>query len=310
MKNFLGLGIGIDLQWGMNLSSLREFARHSGGHFQYSFVSLQANSHDLLWNKESQNNVIKHLDDFFSCFPHLYNKLALHHTMLNMAGNMKDYPRELIINFTNLLIKHFGFRWVNEDLGIWYLNGKKTAYPFPPFLNQQSRELCVENIKWYQDYLRAPLLVEFPGYSEGSSFAIGEMNQIDFFVEVVNKSNCFWTLDTGHLLGSLYSEGKNLESLNLKDLPLSLCREIHLSGSAIVNGEFLDLHHGIIMPEQMQLLRLLRGKCENLWGVCYEDPKFTFDGQLLPKALPQFNELLKEINIWKQLYTTYSTIVV
>jgi uncharacterized protein (UPF0276 family) len=309
MKNFLGLGLGLDLHIGADLNPLKQFAQQSGGQFQYAFASLQANSHDLLWMRESQEKVIKKLDDFFSLFPHLHGKFALHHTMLNMAGNLDDYPKDEIVNFTNRLTRLFKFRWINEDLGIWFLKGKKTPYPFPPFLTHKSLDLCVKNIKWYQDHLEAPLLVEYPGYSEGSSFPIGPLNQIDFFSEVIKKANAFWTLDTGHVLGSVYSTSKKLE-VEIERLPLSLCREIHLSGSAIINNEFLDLHHGVLIPEQLELLRLLRHKVPNLFGVCYEDPKFTPNGELIPKALPLFTELSKEIKIWKQNSMNFCTTAV
>jgi uncharacterized protein (UPF0276 family) len=309
MKNFLGLGLGCDLHLESDLNSLKQFARHSGGQFQYAFASLQANSHDLLWKRESQEIMIRRLDDFFSLFPHLHGKFALHHTMLNMAANLEDYPKENIVAFTNRLARLFKFRWVNEDLGIWFLKGKRVPYPFPPFLNHKSLDLCVKNIKWYQDHLEVPLLVEYPGYSEGSSFSIGQLNQLDFFSEVIKKAEAYWTLDTGHVLGSIYSSSNKLE-VEIEKLPLALCREIHLSGSSIVNNEFLDLHHGVLLPEQIELLRSLRYRLPNLWGVCYEDPKFTASGDLIPKALPLYTELLKEIKLWKQNSMNFSTTAV
>ena len=55
------------------------------------------------------------------------------------------------------------------------------------------------------------------------------------------------------------------------ELPLSRCLELHLSGCEIRDGALLDLHHGILLDEQIELLDRLIDLCPNLVGVTYED---------------------------------------
>ena len=54
-------------------------------------------------------------------------------------GALEDYPRAAICEFTNALARRYDLRWVNEDLGLWSLNGRPLPYPLPASpLNEDS----------------------------------------------------------------------------------------------------------------------------------------------------------------------------
>ena len=73
--------------------------------------------------------------------------------------------------------------------------------------------------------LAAPLLVEFPGFSAGTSIVIGSLHGYDFFREVVEQSGSPATLDIGHLLSYQWLRGLRGEDLysELDKLPTSSC---------------------------------------------------------------------------------------
>jgi uncharacterized protein (UPF0276 family) len=151
----------------------------------------------------------------------------------------------------------------------------------------------VRNTAEVQARLPVPLLVEFPGFSEGNSLVLGTMHAYDFFRRVVEETGSPATLDVGHLLSYQWLRGRRREAMydELDRLPLDHCFEIHLSGCSIVGGRFHDAHHGVLLDEQLELLGRLGPRCSNLRAVTYEDPKFDGDGALIPEAVAGFEHL-------------------
>ena len=230
-------------------------------------------------------------DDLYAHAP--ANKIrALHHTRLNL-GSMAPPVLDHLADFTNALTERYRLAWVNEDLGIWHLYGKILPYPLPPILNREGLNACIRNLRVWGAALHAPLRVEFPGFSDGASFSIGNWHAYDYFREVVQASNAQCTLDVGHLLGWQWQQGRRGEALfeELERLPLKACREVHLSGCSIVNGRFVDAHHGVLLEEQFSLLEHLLPLCPNLEVITYEDPRFDAEGVLLPPTVASYMRL-------------------
>jgi uncharacterized protein (UPF0276 family) len=107
------------------------------------------------------------------------------------------------------------------------------------------------------------------------------------------------TLDLGHLLSYQWLRGRRGSDLyeELERLPLENCFEIHLSGCAIVADRFLDVHHGILLDEQLELLQRIAPLCPNLSAITYEDPKFK-NGALIPRSIPNFQRLEQLVSRW------------
>ena len=296
----LQLGVGLDLPWGAPIGFgldasgadrvaprvLRFLERH-GQDFDHLFVSFQPRGRARL----AVADYAPAYDDFWARAP-AFGVRALHQTSFNL-GALEAYDRGAIIAFTNELIDRYGLAWVNEDLGLWSLHGRPLPYPLPPYLTAAGLRAAITNTDEVQRALAAPLLVEFPGFSEGISFFVGELHAYDFFRRTVEDTGSPATLDVGHLLSYQWLLGKRGEALydELDRLPLASCFEIHLSGCAITNDRFLDLHHGVLLDEQLELLARLAPRCPNLRAITYEDPKFDAEGVLVPKALAGFERL-------------------
>ena len=73
-----------------------------------------------------------------------------------------------------------------------------------------------------------------------------------------------------------------------------------MSGSAIVKGKLLDLHHGILIKEQFEVLEFIIDKCPNLKVITYEDPKFLEDGSLVIKSIEGFEKLKNRTKQWME----------
>jgi len=303
-SDWLGFGVGMDMPWdGKNgfvvsengsvdvAEGMKKFFKLHDSDFNYSFLSYQPRGRGRLDAKRYREAFAR-----FRSFAPTTGAFALHHTILNM-GSTQSYPWQLVADFTNELIEEFAFDWVNEDLGIWSIDGKSLPYPLAPLLDHTGLRSCIENIARYLGALKAPLLVEFPGFSEGSNVVHGKMHAYEYFAEIAARTGCAVTLDTGHLISYQWFRGKRGDELfdELDLLPLEHCFEIHLSGCQIVKERFFDFHHGVIMDEQIELLKILLDRCPNAKAVTYEDPRFVNSGELIKKSLPNFQRLRETI---------------
>jgi len=272
---------------------VRFLSAHAGT-FRYLFVSFQPKSRTRL----DPEDYFEVYDDLFARIP-AFPVRALHQTSFNL-GALEPYDRARIIDFTNALVDRYGLAWVNEDLGLWSIHGRPLPYPLPPYLTDQGLRASIRNTEEVQRALRAPLLVEFPGFSEGTSFLIGGHHAYDFFRRVVEETGSPCTLDTGHLLSYQWLLGKRGEDLHgeLERLPLAHCFEIHLSGCQITGDRFMDHHHGVLLDEQLELLGRLVPRCPRLAAITYEDPKFDAEGALIPRSIPNFERLREAAARW------------
>jgi len=301
------LGVGLDLPWGAPIgfgfardegdrvtpNVARFLARHEDD-FSYWFISWQPRGRNLLDARE----YFPVYDDLFEQAPD-FPVRGLHQTSFNL-GALEPYDRTSIIEFTNELIERYGFLWVNEDLGLWSIHGRSLPYPLPPYLTDAGLDAAIRNCSEVQEALAAPLLVEFPGFSAGTSIVIGSLHAYDFFREVVEQSGSPATLDIGHLLSYQWLRGLRGEDLygDLDKLPTDSCFEIHLSGCETSGELFLDYHHGILMDEQLVLLEHLVPLCPNLRAITYEDPKFDAQGTLVPRSQQGFARLREQVAAW------------
>jgi uncharacterized protein (UPF0276 family) len=301
----IGLGVGLDMPWGTATgfqygadgpdaipSSLESFFERYRALFRYAFVAFQPK------NRSRLNAVDYHAayDAFFAAADCPVR--AFHQTVLNL-GSIEYYDRSPILEFTNELAARYHFAWVVEDLGIWSVAGKALPYPLPPFLTEEGLRACIDNISRVQARLRVPLSIEFPGFTEGSTIWVGTDDAFRYFRRVAEETGVCVTLDVGHLLSYRWLRGREDSHYDDMDqLPLDQCVELHLSGCTIRNGKYRDLHHGVLLNEQLDLTEVLLQSCANLRVVTYEDPRFRRDGFLISRAERNFKRLVDMVNEW------------
>ncbi|MEF3114184.1 DUF692 family multinuclear iron-containing protein [Streptomyces chrestomyceticus] len=309
----LGLGVLVDMPWtGKGVGGrgtgfvdtddggdihprLRAFFRRHGGDFAYAAHSFQPRSRAL----PRSVDYVRAYDRFGQALPAGLPR-AFHHTELNM-GTPERYDRGPAAEFANQLHARYGFAWVVEDLGIWSLRGCPLPYPLPPPLTGAGLEIATRNAAQAARLLVPPLHVEFPGFTEGGSFALGGLDAFEYFARLADDADVWVTLDVGHLLSYQWLRGRTGPHMfdGLEALPLHRCRELHLSGCQIVNGKFRDLHHGVLLDEQLDLTVHLLPRCPQLLGVTYEDPVFRADGRLVEKSRRNYERLMALVAEWQ-----------
>ena len=309
VKEKLGLGLGMDLPWGEDIGfsskgdhdditpKMKGFFQNYKDEFNYIFFAFQPKNRSVL----KAEDYFDAYDRLFEANPHLKAR-AFHQTILNM-GATEYYKKTEIIEFTNKIIERYDIRWIVEDLGLWSIKGKTVPFPLPPYMTPAGLEACIKNINEYQSELAVPVSVEFPGFTEGTNFFIGEINGFDYFRTLVEETNSPITIDIGHILSYQWLLGNTNEKMfnGLEKLPFENCFELHLSGCQIIKGKFRDLHHGVLMDEQIQLLDYLLPLCPNLKAVTYEDPKYTDEGILIPKSQKNYQRMKEAVEKWQML---------
>jgi uncharacterized protein (UPF0276 family) len=300
-----GLGVGLDLPWGRDPGMMYDpirgeivsdkvvrFLDRHAEHFGHLFVSWQPKDRSKL----DARDYFAAYDDLFARVGDRFAVRALHHTALNL-GSLEPYRRDELLAMTNELIRRYRLAWVNEDLGLWSMHGKPLPYPLAPFLTPEGLEASIANTREVSSRLEAPLLLEFPGFSDGVAFFVGRVHAYDFFRVVAEEADVAVTLDTGHLLSYQWLLGKRDGGLleDVDRLPLDRCFEIHLSGCEIREERFFDLHHGILLDAQLALLDRLLERCPNVRAITYEDPVFDDEGALAAKAVAGFEKLRRRM---------------
>ena len=131
---------------------------------------------------------------------------------------------------------------------------------------------------------------------------MGQLDAYDFFRAIAEETDSPVTIDLGHVLSYQWLRRRTGDRMfeGLERLPLAHCFEMHLSGCQITGGKFRDLHHGVLLDEQLALLEHLLPRCPNLRSITYEDPKYTDDGVLLAKAIPNYERLRQIAAQWRK----------
>src|SRR5262249_5867016 len=145
---------------------VRYLERHAAD-FSHLFVSWQPRDRGRL----DARAYFAGYDDLFGRVGALYPIRPLHHTPLNL-GALQPYDRAALTSFTNALVDRYRFAWINEALGLWSIHGKPLPSPLPPYLTRAGLDAAIRNTRASRDGLAAPLVVEFPGFSD-DAFVVG-----------------------------------------------------------------------------------------------------------------------------------------
>lgn len=311
----LGLGVGLDVPWGPGgfvhdvqhgdavSPSVKRFLAGEGREATHLFFAWQPRDR----SRPRLADYRQAWDDLWSAAPSAAVR-ALHHTALNL-GAVDGYQRGALFEFTNALVDRYQLEWINEDLGLWSVGGKPLPYPLPPYLTTGGLRSAIAAIRECQAALTVPLVVEFPGFSQGVSLPIGPWHAFDYFRLLAEESESPVTLDVGHLLSWQWLRGRRGNALydELERLPLAHCFEIHLSGCEIIRDRFIDAHHGVLLDEQLELLARLVPACPNLRAITYEDPKLDDDGRLIASNRTSFDRLRAFVHSWANEPPTLGT---
>jgi len=208
--------------------------------------------------------------------------VAMHGVSLSLGspeGLDADYLAEL-----KALARRIDPMWVSDHLCWTRVGGFATHDLLPLPYTQEALDTCVANLRYAQDVLERPLLVENP--SSYVTFSKSTMSEWAFLAELSRETGCYLLLDVNNVWVSSVNHGFDpLEFLH--GIPADRVRQIHLAGhSAGLEGMLIDTHDAPVCSAVWQLY----ARAVERFGAC---------ATMIERddAIPPLPELLAELAI-------------
>jgi len=208
--------------------------------------------------------------------------VAMHGVSLSLGspeGLDADYLAEL-----KALARRIDPMWLSDHLCWTRVGGFATHDLLPLPYTQEALDTCVANLRYAQDVLERPLLVENP--SSYVTFSKSTMSEWAFLAELSRETGCYLLLDVNNVWVSSVNHGFDpLEFLH--GIPADRVRQIHLAGhSAGLEGMLIDTHDAPVCSAVWQLY----ARAVERFGAC---------ATMIERddAIPPLPELLAELAI-------------
>ncbi len=196
-----------------------------------------------------------------------------------------------------------GVAWTSEHLSVMHVQGKKGAarqscgFLMPPIQTEAGVRLAARNIM----ERRAALGLPFAFETGVNYFARreGEIPDGEFFAAVAGEADCGILLDLTNLWINQKNGRATIREI-LTQLPLARVWEVHLSGSEMERGYWVDAHSREIDPELIALTAEIVPSFPNLGAIIFE---------LAPDRVASFGECayLKEMETLNRLWSRVSS---
>lgn len=108
-----------------------------------------------------------------------------------------------------------------------------------------------------QDYLELPFALE--NLSSYVAFVDDEMNEWDFYTEIVERANIFMMLDVNNIYVSSRNHGFNPEDY-IKNIPLGRVIQMHVAGHSDFGDYILDTHDNYVKEDVWKIYEMVYQK--------------------------------------------------
>ncbi len=140
--------------------------------------------------------------------------------------------------------------WISDHLCWGRVPGSHYHDLLPLPYTKKTMEYVIERAKIIQDFLEVPFALE--NVSSYASFKEDEMEEWDFYGEVIEGADIFMMLD----VNNIYVSSKN-HNFNPKDyyknLPLERAIQIHLAGHSNLGDYLIDTHDNYVCDEVWEI---------------------------------------------------------
>lgn len=176
--------------------------------------------------------------------------VVLHGVSLNL-GSIDPVDKGYLTRFRQL-IEQIEPALVSDHLSWTGINGKNLHDLLPLPYTQEALTHISSKIDQVQNYLGRRILIENP--SSYLEFANSEMSEVDFLLEVINKTDCGVLLDINNIYVSSVNHGFDPKDY-LRKIPSHRIGQIHLAGHSNQGGYLIDTHDAPVCPEVWGLFR-------------------------------------------------------
>lgn len=186
--------------------------------------------------------------------------------------------------------------WVSDHLSWGKLDGAHYHDLLPLPYTKEVINWVVERARIVQDYLEIPFALE--NLSSYASFKIDEMNEWEFYTEIVEKAGIYMMLDVNNIYVSSRNHHFDPDDY-LKNLPYEKIVQIHLAGHTDKGAYCLDTHNDFVRDEVWQIYSKVWPKTQNAATLLEWDDNFISFEDTWKEALKakQFQKSLSEVKV-------------
>lgn len=158
-------------------------------------------------------------------------------------------PTSLDFDYLKKLKKLAAFTktpWISDHLCWGRLPGSNFHDLLPLPYTKEVVKYVAERVRIVQDYLEVPFALE--NVSSYAEYTSNEMEEWEFYSEVVEKADVFMMLDVNNIYVSARNHGFDPKDY-YSSLPLDCVLQIHLSGHSDFGAYCLDTHDNYVCDE-------------------------------------------------------------
>jgi len=231
MKNIPNLGIGVGLR---------------PAHYSEIFANLPKIDWFEIISENYMNDSKPVQDNLEKILTHY--RVVQHGVSLSIGGPDPidfEYLKKL-----KKLAKKTRTPWISDHLCWGRVPGSHYHDLLPLPYTKKTLEYVVERAKIIQDFLEVPFALE--NVSSYASFKEDEMEEWDFYGEVIERANIFMMLDVNNIYVS--SKNHNFDPKDYyKNLPLERAIQIHLAGHSNLGDYLIDTHDNYVCDEVWEI---------------------------------------------------------
>ncbi|MBI1366333.1 MAG: DUF692 family protein [Alphaproteobacteria bacterium] len=168
--------------------------------------------------------------------------------------------------------------WISDHLCWTGVDGFNSHDLLPLPYTEEALDVVCANIRFAQDFLERPILVENP--SSYVAFSQSVMTEWEFLRALCERTGCYLLLDVNNIYVSAVNHGFD-PSDYIDGAPLDRVRQIHLAGHS-VNGDLLIDTHDHDVPEPVwRLYETVRRRIPEAAAMIERDDNIPPLGDLL-----------------------------
>jgi len=152
-------------------------------------------------------------------------------------------PDDLDLNFLKQLkvfLAHYNVKIYSEHLSFSKAANAHLYDLLPIPFREDAVKHVTERIKFVQDFLERPLIIENVSYY---TTVAAEMSELEFINQVVNESQCQLLLDVNNVYVNAFNHDYNAADF-IRQLPLDRVAYIHMAGHEKVAPDLIIDTHG------------------------------------------------------------------
>ncbi len=172
--------------------------------------------------------------------------------------------------------------WISDHLCWGKIEGSHYHDLLPLPYTKEVVDYVVERIKIVQDVLEVPFALE--NVSSYASFTEDEMEEWEFYSQVVERADIFMMLDINNLYVSSRNHGFDPKKY-IKRIPIERVIQIHLAGHRDYGDFIIDTHDDYVCEEVWKLYAQIYPKTKGVSTLLEWDSNFVSFEQTWKEAL-------------------------